>query len=604
MRDKKPSVLKFDAIKIPQPIESYEKTNERPVNWGLDNNYPAYLLKLYAESAIHSSIVNSKSNYIIGDGLKYATGEAIKAKVNAADTFDEFVSKIVKEYLIFNCFAVEVIYNSFNQPIEYHFVPVHKVRTNKDKTKFWVNQDWRYEKPIIFQRWKPVSENTVSKIFFFDGYCPSVNSVYPQADYHGCIPSIVLESEIKKFNLNNIQNHFSVSTLITFFNGVSNDEVKKDILNSIKQSYTGAEGKKIMLDFQQANGKGADVQNLSPGDWDKAYDLIAKAVKQDIIQGHQITTPALFGVMAEGQLGASTEMEVGYEIFKTTYIRTKRNELLTAFNTLFANSELIKGTLDFGDIQLFANRLSDTMKEKVYTVNEIRQEVGLKPLPNGERMIGDTSSTQTFKAQESQAISLSEEDFEKVKDMGSMLDEFEILFEGGGINSKEDFSRVQLAFETWEEISEYITENDISGMDLKELKKNIRKDLGINITTDELNEAIDKLNKAGIAKVSIVDDKIKVEKPNESSRKIEVMYSYNIRPNYGQSLIETTRAFCRKLIENNRLYTRQEVQTMAAIFGYDVFQYGGGFYRNPETGTITSHCRHYFKSVTVSRKRK
>ncbi|MEP6932228.1 MAG: RagB/SusD family nutrient uptake outer membrane protein, partial [Flavobacterium sp.] len=67
--------------------------------------------------------------------------------------------------------SVEVIYNQFKLPIEYHFVPAHKVRTNNNKTKFWISKNWLYnEKPIIFERWKSIPDNNTSKIFFYDGY--------------------------------------------------------------------------------------------------------------------------------------------------------------------------------------------------------------------------------------------------------------------------------------------------------------------------------------------------------------------------------------------------------------------------------------------------
>lgn len=606
-------VLRFDAVKIPQPTESQEKSNDKFVLWGKNNLYPNYLLQLYAESAIHSSIINSKANYIIGDGLQYENGSKLKLKVNASDTFDEFVSKIVKDYLIFNYFAVEVVYNKFLLPIEYHFVPAHKVRTNNDKSKFWVSQNWQLnDKPIIFSRWKNQPDDSLSKIFFFDGYTPTISNVYPQAEYHGSIPSIVLESEIKKFNINNIQNHFSVSSLITFFNGVASEELKAKAVNDIRQSYTGVEGKKIMLDFQPSNGKGAEIQSLSPGDWDKAYALIAQSVKEDIMQGHSVTTPMLFGVMTEGKLGGSTELDTGYEIFQNTYVRNKRNELLSALNVLFANSELVNGTLEFAERQLFAGRVSDDIKSKIYTINEVRAEMGLPALPNGDTIINEMSKVTSNpittpiqnQSHSTDTFELSETDFDKIQNLGISIEEFEFIQEGEFVRNREDFNRVELHFETSQEIADYLIQNNISGMSVNDLKVAIRKDIAINISSSELKDILKNLNDSGILKIDITDTGINVSKPEnpEPSRKIEVVYSYEVRPGYGSEIERNTRPFCRRLIENNKFYTRADIQTMSSIFGYDIFQYGGGYYRNPKTHELTSHCRHWFKSMTVSRK--
>ena len=386
MSENKVEILKFGGIAVPKPTESNEKNNDKFVNFGNDNNYPNFLLKLYNESSIHCSIINGKTTYILGDGLKFKDGKAVTVNVNAADTFDELISKVTKDYLIFNAFAIEVVYNAFNAPIEYHHVPIHKVRYNKNKTKFWVSDDWALGiKPITMDRWKPVSTDAITKIFYYDGYFPSVNNVYPIPDYNGNILSIVTDLELKRYNLNNIQNDFSVSSILTFFNGVSNNpEAMTDAFNKIKKSYTGSTGGRFILDFQQQDGKAAEVTNIGANDWDKKYELTAQYVKDDIMQGHQITSPMLFGIKTEGQLGGSTELETAYEIFQNTYVRNKRNELLSAFNNLFSVGDLVKGQLDFAEKALFTAKISETLKEKIYTVNELRKEAGLTPLPDGD----------------------------------------------------------------------------------------------------------------------------------------------------------------------------------------------------------------------------
>lgn len=206
----------------------------------------------------------------------------------------------------------------------------------------------------------------------------------------------------------------------------------------------------------------------------------------------------------------------------------------------------------------------------------------------------------------SNKVELSEEDFEKIKDMGIIADEFEFIDDGEFITSKEDFRRIELQFETNQDIADYILKNDVSGMSLKDLKTAIRKDLGVSITQSELKSTLESITKSGVAKVNVSDDTIQVEKPKQEQpkRQFEVMYKYQVRDGLGEPIIETTRPFCRRLIENSKLYTREEIQTMSSIFGYDIFSYGGGWYHNPETNSTTSFCRHQFKSKTVSRKAK
>lgn len=179
--------IKFEKYNVPQPFEERNLSDDKMVKYGYDNLYPNFLLKLYTECSSHASIINSKSTYIIGEGLKYKNGNLINVEVNPSETLSDFIGKVVKDYLIFNCFAVEVIYNALNQPINYHFIPAQNIRTNKTKTKFWYCADYKNSKEVIvYDRWKANPDNATSKIFYFDGYFPSLSSVYPSPEYTGC----------------------------------------------------------------------------------------------------------------------------------------------------------------------------------------------------------------------------------------------------------------------------------------------------------------------------------------------------------------------------------------------------------------------------------
>lgn len=520
--------------------------------------------------------------------------------------------KAVKDYLVFNYFAIEVVYNVFGQPVEYHHVPAQTIRTNKSKTKFWFNEDWSLSrKTIQYDRWTPVPSDSNSKIFFFDGYFPSVQSTYTPPEYKGAIKSIVTDIAIKDFNENNIKNHFSVSTLITFFQG-SNvpDEIKRQIVDDLKASYTGEQGNKVIVDFQNPEGKSAEVKNINSGDWDKAYIEIAKKVTDDIFISHQITSPMLFGVKTEGQLGGSTELETAYEIFKATYVKVKRDALESAFNNLFKGFEGVKQTVSFSDKQLFKPKVPDGLKEKIMTLNELRAEAGFPPVPNGDRMIGDPVSTQPV-VQETEkktlvepvadvkSKKLTDEDYELVRDMGLHMDEFDLI---------EDLQEFKFSVE--DDVAKYVLDNDIKNLTTKQLSDIINKDTGLKVGEGELKNILTKLNDTGILKVEIGESgQVKVT-PNKvadlpDTGEVMVMFQYRKRPDVsGETLLPTSRGFCKKIIESNKLYSRSDIQSMSGLFGYDVFQYSGGFYYDSANDETSPICRHKFYPVKVKRKQK
>lgn len=590
-------VINFEAINLPQPTEDNYRTTNRWVNWGLDNLYPNFLLDLYGNSPIHSSIINSKVSYIIGNGLKTISGEKVSLTVNASDTFPEFISKVIKDYLIFNYFCVEVVYNQFNQALELHHVPAHRVRTNKNKDAFWYCEDWRYSKqPILYKRWQKNNPDSNTKLFFYDGYFPSVYNTYPEPEYKAALKSITTDMAIRDFNLNNIRNHFSVSTIITFFKSANvPEDIQRSILRDLKNSYTGESGNKLIVDFQSADGKAADVKNIAPNEWDKAYLAIKQTSSDDIFIGHEVTSPMLFGVKTEGQLGGASELEVAYEVFKANYITNKRNELVAAFNMLFVTTGFVKGTIQFEDKPLFGNSVSEAMKEKIMTINELRAEVGLASLPDGDKLlIQKASPAQAFsdekKSHRENVTQLTEDDYEKIKHLGVLKVEYDFV--------EENFASADDA----KTVAEYLLENASKASSIDDIQKAIKNDLDIDLSVSELKDVIGQINDAGLLKITVKGNNLTVEKPTLATRKTEVLYSYDVRPGLGNPIIKNTRAFCVKLIGNDRFYKREEIQSMSEIFGYDVFTYCGGFYTNPDDGETTPYCRHQWKKNTVVRK--
>lgn len=642
-------LIKFNSHVTELPIEVINSTSsERFVPYGLNNLYPNFLLKLYNESPLHKGIINSKIDYIIGDGITVKGGDTpVTLKPNAKDSFPEFVSKLVNDYLIFNYYAVEVVYNKLGSPIQYNHVPAHKVRCNRDRSKFWYSNDW-FREPNInvsYDYWKPgANTDGYNKLFFFTSYSPSVNDIYPIPDYSGAIKSLETDIAIRDFQINNIENQFSVSSIITFFGGMPNDESKRETVRKITNAYTGANGGKMIIDFQTKEGTAPDVKNIAPSEWEKAYIEVKKDVLQDILTAHSAVSPLLFGIKTEGQLGGATELETAYEIFKNLFVKNRRNELESGLNKLFADSGI--GELEFKDKgSLFSATLTDAMKMKTYTVNEIRAEAGLPPLLNGDRLIDEVkpvptqepttvgqipdndiagspvqatpvkpvastvSSTAPAKPSGFNSDStltfghLTDDDFEKVKHIGSAKQDFRVFKKlDYHIEKFSDLKAIELQFDDEKDISDWIVKNGVKNMTLVQIKAAIRKDLGISIITSDLKKVIQSLEDSGVINKSDLDKSITI-RPTEKTmqpaleniRRVEVRYSYEGPQD------DKNRPFCAKLMANDKYYSREDIQQMSLLFGYSIFDYRGGFYHNPNTNVTTPYCRHRWVASSVVR---
>ena len=402
---------------IPVPWETKPINNDIMVKYGLDNLYPLFLLNLYLKSPIHQSIVNTKASYIIGSGLRRKDGGELNLRPNPIDSMDSFLDKIVKDFLIFNNFCVEVQYNDFTYQTEalaYNHIPAQNIRVNKDKSLFYYSEDWalRRTDQYVYQRWMQDNPDPSSKLFYFEGYIPTKNRVYPEPEYSACIEAIVTNISIQTFNRNNIVNNFSPSKLVTYYLGENvPNHIQRDVKNKLEKHFSG-DGEKWMLIFANPGQEKIKIENIDPNTWDAAYEVTRTASIDDIYEGHGFN-PALMGKGTPGKLSNTQELELSYEILKSNYIESKRKQIESGLSLLFGFE------VEFVEKSLFKTRVSESTREKILTINELRALEGLDPIDGGDRMIG-TNQQQATPLLQSQTFGKEAtlEDFEKIKHIG------------------------------------------------------------------------------------------------------------------------------------------------------------------------------------------
>jgi DNA-binding MarR family transcriptional regulator len=98
-----------------------------------------------------------------------------------------------------------------------------------------------------------------------------------------------------------------------------------------------------------------------------------------------------------------------------------------------------------------------------------------------------------------------------------------------------------------------------------------------------------------------------VEAIKPQTTQILIRYSYEWIPKLDtggeakdNSLITTSRPFCKYLLEANKFYTRSDIESMSARLGYSVWDRRGGWWN--DNGKISESCRHRWVSNIVKRK--
>ena len=162
-------------------------------------------------------------------------------------------------------------------------------------------------------------------------------------------------------------------------------------------------------------------------------------------------------------------------------------------------------------------------------------------------------------------------------------------------NQYEDYTNNEDSFK-----AEYIKSK--FAIDLTELQRTIITMIGdgesysaiktaLDITGRELSNELVNLGRLGaLDGWEVTDTGKEVVLPEQDFR---VLYSYEKKPTAPDLVAGgKSRPFCETLIKLDRLYTRQEIETISANVDRNVWSYRGGWYHNPDTDRNTPSCRH------------
>lgn len=337
MEDRQIIVLKFEDSKIP---EFKEVKGKEWIFYGDDNLYPEYLTKLFNKSAKHNAIINGKVTYIVGEGIYAKVDDAEADKMlfranSAGESLNDIMKKCALDVEIFGGFYLNIIPNKLGGIADIYHMDYERVRSNEDGSMFFYKNDWKLtrDKPMEFKAFNP-KDMTASSIFAYKEYRPGLRT-YTLPNYIGAINYIEADMEVSKHTLTNAKAGFSASKMVNFFNGEPAPEMQRDIQKRLERKFTGADGSKMIISFNNDPAKAPTVSDLGQSDLTKEdFQHVDSLITQNLMAGHQITTPGLFGISQPGQLGMRNELKMAYEIFQNTYINHKQRSLEKVFNYL------------------------------------------------------------------------------------------------------------------------------------------------------------------------------------------------------------------------------------------------------------------------------
>jgi hypothetical protein len=639
------------------PIE--EKDSQRGfIKWGKKNDYSFFLIELLQGSAWHQGIIKNKTYYIAGGGLEAVSGDLTDFLANPFADFDmnEIAQRMAFDFEVFGAMAVIGTWNrEGTKVVRWEHMDIDLIRITEDERLYYVSDDWsalqQSAEKTNYRSYPALNENNRTGSFILYYKEPSKQArgekgIYPKPPYYGGITAIQTDVDISKFNMYEIQNGFKAGTLINLASGEpETSEEERKIKEQIKgRTQSVEDAGEIIITFSNGADEAPTVMPLNGNNLHERYAMTEKSVQQNILVAHSVVAPSLFGIAPNGSFNAA-ETDDLFEIYKNTYVNSRQKQIEWLMNYMVQLSGAI-GTLKLVDVRPIVTAAPVTAAPVTDTTGATESaEVDVaKSALNGAQIASLVEVVANIKAGVLTADSalqivlasfptIAEAQARKIVGLPSTTlsscdhkhefsaDEITIFSEYGVDSSEykvlktnviewdtpsdEVFSKEQMMFATIGEVKATISalEKSILSMLIAgEDASSIASATGASV--EEIAKSTERLIDFELlidGDVSDLGKQLLDEAPAPIDQ-FMVVYSYQKRPGIeGPPKLPDgrTRDFCARLLDINRLYTRDEINNISSRVDRNVWNYRGGWYTNPQTQVSTPYCRHIWVQQLV-----
>lgn len=320
---------------IPQLVEM-DGTKDY-VLYGKDNQYPEYLYGLYNEVSTLKTIIEGTVDYVLGNDVR-CNVKGFEREVNTkGDTMRELVRLLIRDYLIYGGYAVQVIRNKVGQVRELYYMDFRYLRSSKKNEVFWYSEDFakryvRNNKTVVYPKFIPEAKDVASSILYVSN---NKTTTYPIPRYSGSIKACEMERAIDTYHLSSIENGFGGSYIINFLNGIPTDEVKAEIEKNVNEKFCGASNAgRVLINFANGKDNATTLEKLDTEDFGEKYKAAAERAKNQIFIAFR-AIPQLFGDMSAATGFNSQEFTESFKIFNRTVCKPIQQVICDSIDKIF-----------------------------------------------------------------------------------------------------------------------------------------------------------------------------------------------------------------------------------------------------------------------------
>ena len=317
-----------EQIIVPDIVD--KKTSKGYVNWGDDNKLPDYLWDSYLKCSNLQSIVNTVTDYIIGEGID-TTYNFIS---DDDETLEEVVKKATLDYILFGGFALECIRNSKGNIVRVNYQNVMNIRVNEELTTAYLSNKWGSwnGKNIITLPLFDKKELQPHFVFYYRGAI--TRNINPIPIWVSALKSVEVLNQTRTFNLSNITNNFSGGALISFNGTQLKSKEMKEIKEKLEEGYTGSNNAGKLLVVNNPNGEGkVEIVRLQPDNMGDLYKGLQESSVDDLFVAFRCN-PILLGKNDTNGGFNKQEFAEAYKLYDQTVIKPLQNNIIKGFKKL------------------------------------------------------------------------------------------------------------------------------------------------------------------------------------------------------------------------------------------------------------------------------
>ena len=391
-------LIKLSHYNIPHLIED---TRNDWVSFGEDNLYPNYLLELFLGSAINGALIKSIGAMIYGKGLAATNADDnidtkesyLRLTELLHNSDDDVLKDLALDLKLFGGCYVNVIWSRDRSKIaKMIHIPAQYIRSGKmidgEIDTYYYSADWSKAKkseyrPRPYAAFNTEDRTQASQILMIRDKNPALFYGFAP-DYVAATDWIQMELEIAQFHLSNITSGMTPSMHVGFSNGIPSFEERKTIERQLNQKFAGTgNAGKILITFNDGKETTPTIEPIQMNDAQSAWVEMSKQSVNQILAGHRVTSPILFGIRSEGGgLGNNAdELRDAYSLFNNTVVIPFQNTLLKGLEKIFKvndiNLDLYFKSLkpaDFIDLEVTKTQSEEDQEKEGVTKENINTE--------------------------------------------------------------------------------------------------------------------------------------------------------------------------------------------------------------------------------------